>query len=373
LRIQRLAGNRAVLEVMRLATAVPQRPVPASLIQRMIHKGHKRGRRVVVDKKDDANLGKEGILLGPYDKGYRVQIPGIGVVTYDFFDLKLAAPGTRIAGLLESEMPGPLDSSLSAAPDDKEAARQPPWSVAEAKALASLAASIVQRHPPAEHVYIPIGNSPALVMEFIRQELGDSGGQPPVILPVPISTVSAESYVEHRDDDQRQARMMRYLTRYLPRDAFTKRRAVVIDYSSGQSLRIMALHIGRYLGHAPAVVNLRSGPAIGALENLGNIETSLQDTRFEQNLTAFHKEAETLGPLPSIDPESTASAFLTGIAVKEEGQLRWKEGFGYKLWKDASYDDVLGGRLEEAQPDEGARDRVVRAIAFVRAALSRID
>ncbi|HEY2650996.1 MAG TPA: hypothetical protein VGI50_03675 [Solirubrobacteraceae bacterium] len=324
---------------------------------------------MLVDKKDDPQSGKVGIILGPFDNGYPVQIPGAGVFTFSFLDLKLAQSGATVPGLLEADVPGPYHGDSSVSAENKEAARQAPWSALEAQSLADLAQSIVTRYPPESYAYIPIGNSPALVMEFIRQDLSDRGSAA-TILAVPISGVSAESYVENRATPERQENLKRYFSQYLPRELFQTKRPLVLDYSSGQSLRIMAIHIGRYLERQVEVLNLRSGPPIEPLQNLGELE-ALGDEQFTKNEAAFKEEAKALGSLTSADPDTKAEAFLHGIAVKEEGQLRWKEGFGYKLWKDTPYDAVLTGKLAKGEADESANARVVKAVSFIRSALAK--
>lgn len=313
----------------------------------MISKGQKSGLRVIVNDKSNAHNGKLGIILQAYQNGvgYAVRLSDQQTYHFDFHQLSIAKLRTQI-------------------PQNPVA---PAWSFEEAAGLEYVATKLIQDYPPAQYAYIEIGNSPALVLEYIRQEFSQSHALN--IISIPLSKVDSETYVEHLANAEEQKNVLLFLQPFLTEEKLGGKMPLVIDYSSGQSLRIVAFYLQQYFQQARiSSVCLRSGSDIPITEGLGNLtdveEMAKEDQPLLIQIAHYRKQIEMYGPIKSIDPAGIeGTLFLQGLMDR-----RWKTDLGYRIWNDVYYINILKGNTHLERDPVGEK-KVVDDVRLLREAL----
>ena len=241
------------------------------------------------------------------------------------------------------------------------------WTFEEAAGLEYVAKKLIQDYPPAQYAYIEIGNSPALVFEYMRQEFSQS--LPLSIISMPLSKVDSETYVGHLANEQEQKNVLTFISIFVTEKTLGGKTPLVVDYSSGQSLRIIVFYLQHYLKRTDIpCVCLRSGSDIPITDGLGDLEEvekdAENDPELQKQIAVYRKQIATYGPLKAIDPSGIeAVLFLQGLMDR-----RWKTDHGYRIWEDVYYGDILKGKADPKEDGVGKK-KVVEDVILLREAL----
>jgi len=209
--------------------------------------------------------------------------------------------------------------------------------------LDALFGKLVQLFPPEKFAYIGLGNSPVMLMIYLKLRYGADAS----VLALPLSAVGEEGFADHAKDSAAQKRVLAYMGQYLDPRALAGRQPLLLDYAAGgASLAIAGLYVRNFFVS-------RGYKALAKALMLVALSPGSKPRVVDAPPMPSQKIPTIGGLAEDVDGEPQGRVANRELYLRGLEDQRWKRDFGFGMWDKQGCDfeavnrgDTIAGKFD---------------------------